>query len=639
MALSSIRNSEHAPRHQAEIDSFRLAKTSALVVTGMHRSGTSLLASFLRAAGVNLGEVFPPPDEANPSGYLEDLDFLELQREMLLACTAAESGWRDWGWTESQKLDFSHLPSFRPRAEALVRRRQAAGRPWGWKDPRTTILLDFWDAILPDARYVFIYRVPWEVAASIAALQRSPFREYPDFAPRAWSFYNRQILNFYRGHRDRCLLIEAASLLSRPDEVLDLLRSKLGLPLPEGQDGAAILRGVRGTGRLGRTGSQATLWQLSAKIYHRESELWAALERAADLPAGLPLAATSVPEPASARPAAQIRPAAAIVIPCFNQGEFLLAAVASAERSEGVDLELVIVNDGSTDPFTNDILERLRAAGYRILDQPNRGLSAARNAGIRATRGSYILPLDADNQVRSSYLRRAAMVLDSLPAAGVVYGDAAISGDHTGLWLVPEFNLDEMATGNRIDACAVFRREVWEQCGGYDEDILVGWEDWDYWLSVAEAGWQFVHVPEVLFEYRVQSASMSAALARPESRRQLLEFITAKHPAIFQPRFPKMFAEKDAHWLQAEARAALLDRQLESTRRDLQAARDDLHAAQRELHAVRSESQEARGELAAARGEIGRWQERLDFMIGTRAWRLRSHLLRLRAAIGLSRRS
>jgi uncharacterized protein (DUF3084 family) len=107
-----------------------------------------------------------------------------------------------------------------------------------------------------------------------------------------------------------------------------------------------------------------------------------------------------------------------------------------------------------------------------------------------------------------------------------------------------------------------------------------------------------------------------------------------------------MFAEKDAHWLQAEARAALFDRHLESTRRDLQAARDelqaardDLHAAHCELHAVRSELQATGGELAAAHGEISRWQERLDFMIGTRAWRLRSRLLRLRAAIGLSRRS
>ncbi len=608
----------------------------SLVITGMHRSGTSLLASFLQAAGLDLGDGFLPADEANPLGYFEDLDFLELQREILLACTLAESGWRDWGWTESQKLDFSRLPSFQPRAEALVRRRQASARPWGWKDPRTTILLDFWDLILPEARYLFVYRAPWEVSASIAALHQPPFREHPDFTCRIWCFYNRQVMDFYRRHRDRCLLVEVGSLLSRPDAVLALVQDKLGIPLHEAQDAAAILQTVRGNGRLGATASSAGLWRLSAKIYQREAEVWADLERSADLTAGPP-----VPEApalaAAAQPAGQDPPTFSVVIPCFNQGEFVLAAVASTEDSEGVSLELVIVNDGSTDPFTMEILERLRAAGYRILDQPNRGLSAARNAGIRAARGRYILPLDADNQIRPCYLRRAAEVLDTTPRVGVVYGDAALSGKRSGVWRVPDFKLDEMATGNRIDACAAFRREVWEQCGGYDEDIQVGWEDWDYWLSVAEKGWHFFHVPEVLFEYRVQSESMSSGLANPENRRRLLEFIIAKHPGIFQPRLPRMFAEKDAHWLQAETRATILETSLSEALATVQTPPPD--PARVELAAVTSELEAARRELQATSNELLRFRERVEFMTRTRAWRLRSGLLRLRATLGRSPRT
>ena len=617
----------------------RPSAAGSLVITGMHRSGTSFLASFLRAAGVNLGDSFLPANGANPLGYFEDLDFLELQREMLLACTLAESGWRDWGWTESQKLDFSRLPSFRPRAEALVRRRQAAARPWGWKDPRITILLDFWDQLLPDVRYVFVYRAPWEVAASIAALHQSPFQEHPDFASRIWCFYNRQLLDFYRRHQDRCLLVEVGRLLSHPDDLLALVQSKLGLSLPAPPDGAAILRAVRGEGRLGATGSKASLWRLSAQVYQREAELWAELERAADLAAGLPLATGPAPQLADAPPSGQEQPSFSVVIPCFNQGEFLLAAVASAEDSEGVAVEVVIVNDGSTDPFTNEILERLRAAGHRILDQPNRGLSAARNAGIRASRGRYVLPLDADNQVRSAYLRRAAEILDAAAEVGVVYGDAALSGERSGVWRVPDFSLDAMATGNRIDACAAFRREVWEQCGGYDEDIQVGWEDWDYWLSVAERGWRFAHVPEVLFEYRVQSASMSSGLAKPENRRRLLEFIIAKHPGVFHPRLPSMFAEKDAHWLQAETRATVLEGGLAEARRALATAQADSLDTRCDLEAVSSELQAAQRELQTARDELRGWQERVEFMTGTRAWRFRSGLLRLRAALGLSSRT
>jgi glycosyltransferase involved in cell wall biosynthesis len=608
------------------------SEAGCLVVTGMHRSGTSLLASFLRAAGINLGESLYPADGANPLGYFEDVDFLELQREMLLTCTMDESGYRDWGWTESQRLDFSRLPSFRSRAEALVRRRQGAVRPWGWKDPRTTILLDFWDEILPNARYLFIYRAPWEVASSIAILRSSPFREHPSFAPRIWSFYNRQVMAFYRHHRDRCLLISVASLLSRPDAVLDLIRSKLGLPLPAAQEGAAIVRSLRGNGRLGATASTASLWRLSARSYPREAEIWTELEQVADLGTELPLPAEPAQAPVATGSATQTSPTISVVIPCFNQGEVVLAAVASVEASEGAAFELVIVNDGSTDPFTIDVLGRLRAVGYRILDQPNRGVAAARNAGIRATRGRYILPLDADNRIRPCYLRRATAVLEAAPEVGVVYGDAALFGERNGPWRLPEFNLDELAAGNRIGACAAFRRTVWEQCGGYDEDIEVGGQDWDYWLSVAETGCQFVHIPEVLLDYRVQSESMSSGLYKPESRRRILEFIAAKHAAIFQPRLPRLHAESDASWLQAEARAALLDRSLEEVRGDLETVRRDLQATRDDLHATRSE-------LQAARSEHLRWRERVEFMIGTRAWRFRSGLVRLRAALGLRRRA
>jgi glycosyltransferase involved in cell wall biosynthesis len=634
----------------------------------MHHSGTPILAAFLRASGLNLGESCLHADEPAPAGEDEDREFLELQREMLLACTVAESGWRDWGWTESQRLDFSCLPSFRPRAEALVRRRQEAGRPWGWADPRTTILLTFWDEILPGARYVFTYRSPWEVAASLAALHRPPFLDAPSFVPRVWCFYNRQLLDFYRRHRDRCLLLETGTLLSRPDEALALFRAKLGLCPDAARSGADILRDVRSQLSQLSPGSQgshhddwgpesfdgnhgtAGLRRLSARLYPREAQIWSDLEQAADLAAGRE--AMAVPAALDARSAPD-RPTSTVVIPCCNQGEFLLAAVASAEDSEDIKLELIVVNDGSTDRFTVEILERLRAAGYRILDQPNRGVSAARNTGVEAARGRYILPLDADNRIRSSYLRQAAEILDADPEVGVVYGDAALLGGRSGSWRMPDFNLDEMSTGNRIDACGVFRREVWQQCGGYDEDVELGWEDWDFWLSVAEKGWRFVHVNEVMFDYRLQSESISASGARQEYRRLSLEFIIGKHPAIFQPRLPKMFADKDAHWQQAEARAALLERSRDEVRdglaaaqHDLQGLREELHGTSAELAAARSELaaarnalEAARSALAAAQSELRTWQQHVAFMTGTRAWRLRSGLLRLRQALGLLRRA
>src|SRR5713226_257349 len=102
-----------------------------LIVTGMHRSGTSFVASLLAAWNVRMGEQLVPADRGNPAGYFEDVDFLELNRRILLACTPQEDGHRDWGWTESGTFDAGQLQAHRNAAAALVAARDRAGDPWG----------------------------------------------------------------------------------------------------------------------------------------------------------------------------------------------------------------------------------------------------------------------------------------------------------------------------------------------------------------------------------------------------------------------------------------------------------------------------------------------------------------------------
>src|ERR1700688_3966457 len=130
-------------------------RRSPIVVAGMHRSGTSLLTSVLHAN--------------NPRGYFEDADFYELHLRMLHACTRQDDpGFRDWGWTESEGFDRGRLPEFRTAARELVDKRRGSPGTWGWKDPRTALLLDFWHEILIEAGtapgYLLVYRPPWDVA-------------------------------------------------------------------------------------------------------------------------------------------------------------------------------------------------------------------------------------------------------------------------------------------------------------------------------------------------------------------------------------------------------------------------------------------------------------------------------------------
>jgi len=148
-------------------------------------------------------------------------------------------------------------------------------------------------------------------------------------------------------------------------------------------------------------------------------------------------------------------------------------------------------------------------AGYSVVAQPNRGVGAARNAGIRLAKGEFILPLDSDNRLRDVYLNEGVSLLKENPSVGVVYADAEYFGERKGRWDVPEFDLLSLIRMNFIDACALYRRKLWEEVGGYDEHMpWMGWEDWEFWLRVASHGGTFVHLPQVGFDYRVRKDSM-----------------------------------------------------------------------------------------------------------------------------------
>ncbi|MCT7949158.1 sulfotransferase [Ancylothrix sp. C2] len=208
-----------------------------LIITGMHRSGTSLLASFLQVLGVNIGENLYEADAFNVRGYFEDVDFLEFQRGVLQKCCRCDDGgWIDWGWTESESLNREKFYEYVEDAKRLIASRDESLSFWGWKDPRTSLMLDFWQGLLPDARYLLVYRFPWDVADSILRLNADIFNEHPDYPLRAWAFYNRNILDFYSRFSERCILVNINSLLEAPEVLVKLLETKLKLKITTSTD-------------------------------------------------------------------------------------------------------------------------------------------------------------------------------------------------------------------------------------------------------------------------------------------------------------------------------------------------------------------------------------------------------------------
>ncbi|MBI5863780.1 MAG: glycosyltransferase, partial [Planctomycetes bacterium] len=177
--------------------------------------------------------------------------------------------------------------------------------------------------------------------------------------------------------------------------------------------------------------------------------------------------------------AAETTAAVAIVIPCFNHGQFVGEAVAAARAQTHAPLEIVVVDDGSTEPATLERLDELRKDGVRVLRQENAGLASARNAGIRATTAPFFLPLDADDRIEADFV---AALLPSLLAdatLGYAYANVRTFGDAESAWDCPDYDPKKLLVENLSVSTAVIRRAAFEQVGGYSADMVHGYEDWD----------------------------------------------------------------------------------------------------------------------------------------------------------------
>ncbi len=233
-----------------------------------------------------------------------------------------------------------------------------------------------------------------------------------------------------------------------------------------------------------------------------------------------------------------------VIIPCYNHGQFLDEAVESILGQTFEDFEIVIVDDGSTDPGTKELLSDYSRAKTRVLEKENGHLSSARNHGIERSEGEYILTLDADDLFEKTFLEKAVSILDKSPEIGAVgclcqeFGVRNRRYDFkTGGGLV------DFLTRNRSSGCALFRRLCWEEAGGYDETMKEGYEDWNFWIAVTKQGW-FVHsIPEYLFLYRILEESMSTVAHA--KRPQLIRKIVSNHPEVFGKHVEQVVYEKE----------------------------------------------------------------------------------------------
>lgn len=250
-----------------------------------------------------------------------------------------------------------------------------------------------------------------------------------------------------------------------------------------------------------------------------------------------PLVAPAMPPAPAGAPT--VAPRVAVVIPCFNDGATVGAAVDSLEGQE--PCEVVVVDDGSDDPETLRVLSSLEQGGTRVIHQENRGLSGARMRGVIETEAPYVQPLDADDMLAPGALKRLADVLDSEPWLGMVWGDQRVFGD-VELTQRRAATLDPWAItySNRLTE-GLIRREALYEAGGWE--LSVGFEDWDLYMGLAEKGWKGRRIDAVTYLYRIASSRMlsSARLQHDHLYRQMRE------------RHPRLFAERGRNWRRSSA--------------------------------------------------------------------------------------
>lgn len=202
-----------------------------------------------------------------------------------------------------------------------------------------------------------------------------------------------------------------------------------------------------------------------------------------------------------------------IVIPAYNQSEYLEECVESAYNQTFPADEIIIVNDGSTDN-TREIAERYMFKQFpgiespvRVINQVNKGLPSARNTGIMNATGDYILFLDADDILEENAVEKITSYINQYNA-DVIAPSFKTFGKKEETVILQGFTMDDLKLANRLGYFCAVRRSVLLGVGGYNPKMRWGWEDYDLWFDLFKRGKTLCVIPEPLVRYRIKDKSM-----------------------------------------------------------------------------------------------------------------------------------
>jgi glycosyltransferase involved in cell wall biosynthesis len=224
-------------------------------------------------------------------------------------------------------------------------------------------------------------------------------------------------------------------------------------------------------------------------------------------------------------------PAVSVVVPCYNGGGFIDQLLASLAQQTFRDFELIIVDDGSR-AETRDKLATLDTS-IRVIRQDNAGPGAARNTGMAQARAEIILALDCDDTLDPTYLEETVALMRASPGdVGFIFTHERMTGLRHGT--EPRyFKLFDQLFINRVPSCVMLRKKAWSDSGGYDARMREGYEDWEFTIALAAAGYRALVLPKPLFTYRVSNDGLLLRLSA-KMHAELWRRMREKHRDIYR---------------------------------------------------------------------------------------------------------
>jgi glycosyltransferase involved in cell wall biosynthesis len=219
-----------------------------------------------------------------------------------------------------------------------------------------------------------------------------------------------------------------------------------------------------------------------------------------------------------------------VIVPCYNGGKTLVRAVDSIINQSYSENEIIVVNDGSNDERTLEVLKGLPDQ-VQVINQENKGLSAARNTGLKSAKGHYVLTLDSDDYLSPTFLEKAVDLIEKEQGLAYVFTHINMFGEKQGV-LQRKYNYFVQLFNNQLPYCLLMQKELWEKVGGYDENMKLGYEDWEFNIRLGKNGYFGIELQEPLFNYYVSSSGMMKSTS-DKHYISILRSIRKKHNDIY----------------------------------------------------------------------------------------------------------